>query len=185
MLQKYSAEVKGAPQNVHWSFPQKHCMAVPCSGEWWYGEFTTAVYFNRPSMDPSNKLGIDGILVSHQRFDQSMYSNVFEESRKIVECSASWECLVYGKFMLKVNILDRRPRGLPLPPPLGTFADIYFWKPWTLSFPNLIVCKKSVGAFGCGELLKIGTPWKIAKFSFDDEKNQFWTLPTYKSCQYE
>ena len=71
-----------------------------------------------------------------------------------------------------------RPRALwtpPLPPPWDLLQTYISEKPWTLSFPNLIVCKKSVCAFGCGELLKISTPWKIAKFSFDHEKYQFWT----------
>jgi len=45
----------------------------------------------------------------------------------------------------------------PPSPPLGTFADIYFWKLQALSFPKLVVCTLSVAGCGRGDRLKKGT----------------------------
>ena len=56
-------------------------------------------------MDPTNKLSIDCILVSHQRFDQSLDSNMFEELRRIVEVLSQLGVIIYGRFMLKVNMV--------------------------------------------------------------------------------
>ena len=107
---------------------------------------------------------------------KSIFCKVFNYDYQSLAICKNYLCKpsIWHPYFLAATCLHlgRGPDIETLPPP-GTFADIYFWKPWTLSFPNLIVCKKSVGAFGCGELLKIGTPWKIANSALTMKKINF------------
>ena len=43
------------------------------------------------------------------------------------------------------------------PPPLGNFGDLYFQKPYTLSYSDQLVCTYIAGTFALEGQLKVGT----------------------------